>query len=147
VNFGAWAAWPGICPTLVQCKLPELLVLRALLGRCFVGLSHSLARSSGSTIAGLWGRASCPSQLKGGCLSCSQAPPCQAGPHLCLAAGYQMVFDARKWAGWSQEGEKPGQRVGVIQLPAWRTRAGAIYLRLVGAGDLNSEGLLGLERK
>lgn len=54
-----------------------------------------------------------------------------------------MAFDARKWAGWSQEGEKPGQRVGVTQLPAQRTRAGAIHLRLAGAGDLNSEGLLG----
>lgn len=39
-------------------------------------------------------------------------------PHLCLAAGYQMAFDARKLAGRSREGEKPGQRVGVIQLPA-----------------------------
>lgn len=39
-------------------------------------------------------------------------------PHLRLTAGYQMAFDARKLAGWSQEGEKPGQRVGVILLPA-----------------------------
>ena len=41
-----------------------------------------------------------------------------AGPHLRLAAGYQMAFDTRKLAGWSREGEKPGQRVGVILLPA-----------------------------
>ena len=46
------------------------------------------------------------------------APASLAGPHLCLAAGYQMAFDARKLAGWSREGEKPGQRVGVILLPA-----------------------------
>lgn len=37
-------------------------------------------------------------------------PASLSDPHLCLAAGYQMAFDARKLAGWSQEGEKPGQR-------------------------------------
>lgn len=76
-------------------------------------------------------------------------------PHLRLAAGYQMAFDARKLAGWSQEGEKPGQRVGVIQLPAPRTgqdredsrlasRAGVIHSWLAGChGDLTSGALLG----
>lgn len=46
------------------------------------------------------------------------APASLSDPHLHLPAGYQMAFDGRKLAGWSQEGEKPGQRVGVIQLPA-----------------------------
>lgn len=66
-----------------------------------------------------------------------------------------MAFDARKLAGWSQEGEKPGQRVGVIQLPAPRTgqdgedsrlasRAGIIHSWLAGChGDLTSGALLG----
>lgn len=145
MNVGHWAARPGVCPNPVLYTLPKLLVFGlSWEAASWDWLLYSPATALGSTIAGLWGRSSCPSLLaEGGCLSCSQAPPCQAGPHLCLAAGYQMAFDARKWAGWSQEGEKPGQRVGVIQLPARRTRAGAIHLGLVGAGDLNSEGLLG----
>lgn len=52
-------------------------------------------------------------------------------PHLCLATGYQMAFDARKLSGWSQEGEKPGQRVGVIQLPL-QDRTGGQSARLLG---------------
>lgn len=81
------------------------------------------------------------------------APASLSDPHLCLAAGYQMAFDARKLAGWSQEGEKPGQRVGVIQLPAQgqdredgqlASWAGIIHSWLAGCcGDLTSGALMG----
>lgn len=81
------------------------------------------------------------------------APASLLDPHLRLAAGYQMAFDARKLSGWSQEGEKPGQRVGVIPLPApgqdgedsqLASWAGIIHSWPAGwRGDLTSGALLG----